>query len=335
MSKDTNKSLKRKETTQTLLKKARKKHFGNFLSMLLAHVPDTKLRSSYINSYYCSAEIQQRGNKVSTNYCKTRWCNTCNNIYTAKMINTFSPLLKEFEEPRFVTLTLPTVQGGVLPYHIKYRTSTLTKIIRKVSDKLGPVNALRKLECTYNLKDDLYHPHIHMIMDGEKKADMIVKQWLEIHPQADPGAQQNDACYGKYELELFKYFTKLVTKTGKVNFLNAHSLNTIFESMRGSRVYASYGSLYGLKLDENFSDLDALVLEDLPDTISRWIYDQKQLDWYSPETGELFTGYKPSESLVQLLNNSFKGDVRKSLEDFYHYEAKKSSPRENLATIRE
>lgn len=318
MSKDTNNSSKLQGDRLALWKKARKKHFGNFLAMLLYYVPDNKLQKSYINSWWCGSVIEQTGKKLTSQYCKTRWCNTCNNIRTAKLIHTYSPALKELSDPYMITLSMPNVPAGLLAVAIKHHNKAMTKIINAIKPHYPNISGIRKIECTYNHIQDTYHPHLHVIVSGEAEANLILDSWLDMHPTAlrDKG-NQITKCYGNYEIELFKYFTKIVTKVGNVHRLFPTALNTIFESLKGVRIYASFGSLYGLKIDEDFNELDAYEYEQLPDKKQSWIYDAEIYDWYN-EMGQLLTYYTPTENLLTMLNNNFNGDVSTALVDFQY-----------------
>lgn len=314
-----------------LWKKARKKHFGNFLAMLLANEPKTKLRKSYINSFYCSSEIQQTGAKLTSKYCKTRWCNTCNNIRTAKLINTYSDaLLNKVVEPYFVTLTLPNVPAELLKPTIQYINKTSTKILKTIKDKatkegLPVPTGIKKLECTYNHKSDNYHPHLHIIVDGLEHSQQIVKMWLSLTPSAVSDAQKIVKCYGNYHIELFKYFTKIVSKVGTSYRIFPTALDTIFNALVNQRIYASFGALYGLKCEEEFTDLEAVELDGIEQTSKNWLYSVQHLDWLDDFEHKL-SNYQPSQNLLDLLNTNFNGEiVEDHLEEFALQSPEKSN----------
>ena len=69
---------------------------------------------------YCAETIMtDEIGKVTTTYCKNRWCQTCNRIRTARLINGYLPQIKELFQPVFVTVTLPTVGGKELKPRIE------------------------------------------------------------------------------------------------------------------------------------------------------------------------------------------------------------------------
>ena len=95
-----------------LLRRARAKFLSKALAkQLLKANPDSKLFKSYRATLSCSSVLQQNGKKLTTLYCKNRWCAVCNRIRTAKLIGGYSEQLEEFKEPYFVTLTKKTVKG--------------------------------------------------------------------------------------------------------------------------------------------------------------------------------------------------------------------------------
>src|ERR1035437_2148495 len=79
-----------------LKKRARSKFVANALSLALV---DTKseLNQSYWNTWHCNETLTQHGNKITARYCNNRWCNTCNRIRTAKLMNGYLPALKKLQ----------------------------------------------------------------------------------------------------------------------------------------------------------------------------------------------------------------------------------------------
>jgi hypothetical protein len=120
--------------------------------------------------------------------------------------------------------------------------------IKKAYQKFGvDFTGIRKLECTYNAKENTYHPHFHFLISGKVPAMLLVNAWLQEFPEARRSAQHYTKGTKKTIKEIFKYFTKLVTKTydEKGNTVNKRvdisAMDIIFTAIRGLRVYQPMG----------------------------------------------------------------------------------------------
>ena len=89
---------------------------------------------------------------------------------------------------------------------------------------------------------DTYHPHLHVLVSDEQTAINIKEKWLELNPDANPGAQSSTVTDKKKKdkdgnekvskgyLEIFKYFTKLIAKDSDGHrFFDAQHMNTILK----------------------------------------------------------------------------------------------------------
>ena len=155
-----------------LKKRAKRKHLSAPLSLRLVDAsknnPDSNLKKSYFNTYHCCRTIAIRDDgSVRANYCKNRWCLVCNSIRTAQLINRYVPVLDQWEDKYFVTLTLPNCTALDLPGTLDFMQNTFGKIHAKLKKqfqrkKRDKIVGLRKLECTYNADRNDYHPHYHL-----------------------------------------------------------------------------------------------------------------------------------------------------------------------------
>lgn len=263
-----------------LRKKNKFKWFGYHLAGLLYYQnPQSALRSSYENSFHCCDELYQADGKITSKYCKNRWCPQCQRIRMGTLINTYAPRLAQEEKLYFVTLTRPNVRAEQLKEEIQEYQTIWRKIVNRkfFKDALkGGMIGIRKLECTYHatkyklvkkkpiwVEDhgkkkkieqfeqtdkldkwyDTYHPHLHILVSDEKVAVAIKNAWLEYNPTATKGAQRVQRVTGeKGYIEIFKYFTKLVAKDNQgKRYFDAKHMNIIFEAMNGKRVYFRIG----------------------------------------------------------------------------------------------
>ena len=158
------------------------------------------------------------------------------------------------------------------------------------------LKGLKKAECTVR-PNNYYHYHYHVIIDGKENAEFLVKRWLELIPEAEPQSQDCRIADSGSFIELFKYFTKLVTKkaSGKRVIVEYTRLDVIFTALRGKRTFQAFGGLKPIN-EEMEEELTANILIDA-DSVYRWITE----DWFNINSGEALTGYKASESLKQLI----------------------------------
>ena len=309
---------------KTLLRKARAKFVSNAIAKNLASL-NSKLSSSYKNTYqHCCNELHQEGKKLTGHYCNGRWCINCNRIRTAKNINGYMAPLSELENKYFITLTIPNVKAEDLKDTLKtmiFRFKQIQEVMRK---RKTPIKGVRKLECTYNKEMNNYHPHFHLIIDAKHGIDVtannrtqnvyaeeIIKIWLKKFEGADRAGQDQRPADDKTIRELFKYFTKIIGKTGKgkdaKSEIQIKALDTIFCAMEGLRVFQPMGIRKTKEMEEDIDKLQAEIFQDIQDRSEsfHWI-DQ---NWISLKTGEFLTFYEPSDNVLKLIGTMDKDKV--------------------------
>jgi hypothetical protein len=117
--------------------------------------------------------------------------------------------------------------------------------------------------------------------------------------------------------ELFKYFTKLVTKAtgnpaarGSVRVTQAEKLDVIFSAMRGLRVFQPMGFTLPKQNDEELpigedghTRAPAHTRDRMGDfpSVAFWNWDQQLTDWFNVDTGEALAEYEPSAAMRELV----------------------------------
>lgn len=284
-------------TLKTLCKRAKAKYFTNSFVIPLALLK-SDLQKSYNNTIFgCSNILQQNGNKITGKYCGNRWCVVCNRIKIAKLINAYKPAIEKIEEKRFVTLTIKNVMGENLRSAIQEMTKTFQNIRRDFHKKKIVFIGIRKIECTYNPKTNEFHPHFHLIVSGKLVAEQLVYKWLQRYPNANQKAQNNKEADNNSVMELFKYFSKIITD--KTVYIEA--LDLIFTSMYGLRVYQSFGIPKVDNVTEEIEELQAQTIADLVEAEKTWHWIEN--DWVDKTTGEYLTGYTPEGFVKTIVNN--------------------------------
>jgi len=285
---------------EKLKKRARAKHFTVPLVIGLAELR-SPLEKSYRNAYYCADKLHQdEAGVLRGKYCGTRWCLVCNRVRIARAVNRYHPVLGTWPTPRFVTLTIPNVPGSALRDTISEMLRGLAALNRAIRRTDGlPFRGLRKLECTYNPVRGDFHPHFHLVVDGQEQAEALVQRWLDAYPDASREAQDIRPCDTSTLLELFKYFTKLVTRSAGADRLPipVAQLDIIFQAMKGRRVFQPMGfkSPCHPDADEN-AQIGESADTSSPSRIGEqvtWTWEQALHDWVDLTSGEALTGYRP------------------------------------------
>lgn len=283
---------------------------SNVAMSLLTINEDSPLYKSYWNTYYCTESISFDENGLGTsNYCKNRWCYTCNRIRTARLIKGYLTQLESFKESQFITLTRPTCSAKELPNRLKEMAESWKKITNSCRKKYAPLKGtdleykgLKKLECTLR-PDDKYHPHYHIIVNTKEQADYILKSWLRLHKDADEKAQDIRPADKRSHKELFKYFTKLSTgkrKPGEALQMDYKRLDIVFQAMKGLVVFRAFGQMKMIK--EDFEDTDLNATLNLGSAYANELFSwlDAHSDWLNKQTGELLVS-KPIPTKVKAL----------------------------------
>jgi hypothetical protein len=97
-------------------------------------------------------------------------------------------------------------------------------------------------------------------------------------------------------MELFKYTTKIVSKTDKGFQVYVKPLDSIFQAMYKLRTFQPFGNVR--MVSEDIEDIQSDTY-DIPYYESVvWMWEGS--DWYSMLTGEPLTGYEPSKRMIEL-----------------------------------
>lgn len=290
-----------KSKKSNLMRRANSKYISRGSSRYMQdNVPNSPLAKSYLNTFFCAANIALREGKLISSYCKNRWCPVCNRIRTAKAINSYKAQLELFKNPHFVTLTAKTVYRSELTSRIKDMQKTWRLITDlSLKTKRKDFKGVRSLECTAR-PQKRFHPHYHLIIEGGENAEWLVAEWLKrLGKKASRAAQDIRKADIQSYSELFKYATKLSALTGKGKDearVPAQALDTIYRFLRGKRLFQPFGGIKKATVRQE----NELFGQDKPEGLQGHLWTWIRSDWYETTTGEALTGYTPSERVRQL-----------------------------------
>lgn len=298
-------------TREALQKRAFRKKYSVPLHVNLAELRNER-EQYYRNSIYCAERIEQGvDGRLRTHYCNGRLCPICQAIRTAKGINKYLPSIQSFSEPYFLTLTRRTVEGEHLRPTIRQMKEEFS-LINDLARKQNKVHGLRKIEVTYNGETGFFHPHFHMILDGEEVASFVLKEWLKRNRfSAHRDAQELRAIEPGDNDEtriLFGYITKLVTEVEEEKIpVPSEALDLIVWALFNGRTLQPYGSLIQSKGDTERVDIDTVAyVSPEASTIGTsiiWGWEQQLATWVNKQTGAFLV--EPSTEKVRVKNNRF------------------------------
>lgn len=303
-------------TSQTLdkgalIKRARRKYLSDALIPLLALaadlMADKKQAKAYWHTWHCTGSITEyEDGRISAWYCKRRWCPICNAIRTAQVIERLTPVFEQWGEAYFVTLTQgSTVDGEALKCTIDTMQANFTKCKYRAQNRSKRAGAakfvgIRKLEVTYNGRDNKYHPHYHVLVNDENVARNLVADWLQLNPLASPNAQHVAPANKNSLAELAKYMTKITATDSKGNRrIYADGLHTMFSALNGVRTMQTFG--FKLPPEKECEPEASAPASNNVVSVSQWLKDIA--DWVNHDTGELLSGYIPSDAMKQVVES--------------------------------
>lgn len=269
--------------------------------------------SSYWNTWHCQNTIIEANGVVYANYCKNRFCTVCTAIRKAEKINKYYPVLSQWSDLQFVTVTAVAQPAKRLNFWIGQMDRAFKRIKGKLKKRyqrgeIRKFRGLRSLECNFNPIRRTYNPHFHIIMEGKEMAELFVKEWLKLWNSkkfhASPKAQKIKPIddLEKGLKETIKYGIKLFTETdlkkkGKKDVprkVYAKAMHNIIMAMEGRRIFDRFG--FNLPKEAPIEPSLQLLTD-----YKKWVFPSDGINWINPATGENLTTYKVPPELHYLL----------------------------------
>ncbi len=120
---------------ETLLGRAKRKVITQIMMLKLIEIAeengDFDRKKSYVDSYYCQQELVIADGRLFGKYCRNRFCTLCCSIRKAEIINKYYPVMKKWEDPFFLTLTVKSCNAHNLPRYIKKFTQVFQRKLEK------------------------------------------------------------------------------------------------------------------------------------------------------------------------------------------------------------
>lgn len=304
--------------TRVIKGRAKRKLVSQVLALELVDIAKEKgnatLQRTFWNTYHCLESLIVANDRIYGRYCKNRLCPVCCAIRKAEIINKYLPIMNEWKEPYFLTLTVKAVPASKLSNVISSMQNELKTIFakyrkqsqRKTGTKLMGV---RSLECNFNPNRKTYNPHFHLIVPDYLTGEIIMNEWINRAKKTwvSPKGQKlvkvfnNTSCL----IEIVKYSSKIFTEPdknkkllkGQTHKIYVKALYNIVSAMQGKRIFDRFGfSLPKSKLPKNAKQNEV-------SDYNQYLYDLKRADWIDTETNSPLTYYQADKLLNYILQN--------------------------------
>ncbi|SHG26358.1 protein rep [Flagellimonas flava] len=281
---------------------------------------ELEMEKAYWNTYHCQQRIITDDSRLYGKYCKNRFCTLCCSIRKAELINKYYPIMRNWESPYFLTLTVKSCNANNLSLYIKKFIIGFSRITSKYRKRHQRgrgklLMGIRSLECNFNPVKKTYNPHFHIITKDKETAELLLEEWLRLWTRkfAKRQAQNLQKVYNLESglIEIIKYGSKIFTepdlkkrsKTKDAGRIYIKALDTILKAMKGKRIFDRFGfntfSTVGKKKS----------VTQLLSNFREWEYCSERCDWINVD-GDCLTNYKVPDYLIATLENNIEHHIQ-------------------------
>lgn len=177
--------------------------------------------------------------------CRSKLCPICSKKRASAVYCRTLEAIRKMNSPRMLTLTLAHSDIPLREQLLRLRRCFAE--LRRAKDwKARVKSGIYCLEITHNPKEQRWHPHIHMIVDGTYFDNKLLRSlWLRVTKDSSivHVRKVNDAKNAA------QYVSKYISKSLDPAGLNDAQLLEWITEVRGLRFVQTFGELHGVKLD--------------------------------------------------------------------------------------
>lgn len=307
------------DNPEALEGRAKRKTITQSLMLNLVDVSKTKKNhdreKAYWNTFHCQSRIVSANGKLYGNYCKNRFCTLCTSIRKAEMINKYKPIIEQWSDPHFVTLTIRSCGKR----RLEDRMDGMVRGFRLIRERCKKrhqrgqgiqIMGIKSLECNFNPEKRTYNPHYHVIVPDKATAELLVEEWLIQWTRkfaGEKGQHIRKVYDTEHDLiETIKYSSKIFTEPNP-----DYSKYKKHRETRNAKIYAAaldniFSALKPYRVVERFGfnapkNPKPTYLAQLLHSFDEWRFIPRQRNWINPETDEVLTNYYPAPELLQML----------------------------------
>lgn len=181
--------------------------------------------------------------RIAESRCRSRVCPRCSRIRAKALSHRIAALIRQMDQPRFLTLTIRS-KSGPLADQVKFLRRRFAAIRRRPEWHQHVISGVYTIEITWNKQSCQWHPHLHAIIDGsfwEQKSILglwqaIVKDHAGVDIRAVTGVRK-----------LANYLACYVAKSCDLSLLPPDQLVQWAIETHGLRLAQTFGSLQSCK----------------------------------------------------------------------------------------
>ena len=190
--------------------------------------------------------------------CRDRMCPRCATGRGAKAAAKIETLVRSFDSPRFVTLTLAHRRGESLVAMLDRLQKAFRELRKNERWKRKVKGGVWSIEVTRNQKSDSWHAHLHLIVEGEYyKQSELSLDWECV--TKDSRIVDIRSVHSRCAVS--KYIATYIAKPHNVDSWEGGEVCEYARAMHGRRLLHTFGTAHGIKVDEDLATEKRVLLE--------------------------------------------------------------------------
>lgn len=184
---------------------------------------------------------------LSLSRCKCRLCPLCADARARECSQRTERLVATMNAPRFLTLTL-TASDSPLPKQLDALTAAFRRLRNRRSWKQHVHAAIYAIEITLNITTGQWHPHLHIIADGQYFPHALLKsEWTEV----TAGSSIVDIRAIPDRARAARYIATYITKPAYVEHWQPDQICEYAAAIHGRRMLHTTGKMHGATPDRD------------------------------------------------------------------------------------
>jgi Replication protein len=175
--------------------------------------------------------------------CGERLCGQCARHRVFRLLESYGHVLSELKSPKLITLSMKSRPRGELKRAGKELLDAFRRL-RHSKAWSGVRGAIASFEVTYNVRKELWHPHLHIVVESDFIEFYRLRDAWKACTRGLGTACYIQRCRPGWERELIKY----ITKVGAL-LKSPEALKEFASFARSRRFIRTYGSLYNCQVE--------------------------------------------------------------------------------------
>ncbi|UEX91208.1 protein rep [Staphylococcus ratti] len=281
-------------------KKKRNQVFQNFIKRHIGENQMELVRECNTFLSFVTDKTLEKKKLYKANPCKNRFCPVCSWRKARKDALGLSLMMQYVKQHKqkefiFLTLTTPNVKVNYLEDEIKNYNKSFKKMFERKKVRMISKGYVRKLEITYNKKDDTYNPHFHVLIAVNKsyfkdtKVYIKQKEWLDLWRDVTNMPEITQVYIQKIRQNDNKELYEMAKYSGKDSdyLVNQKVFDAFYKSLKGKQVLVYSGLFKEARKKLKNGELDYLREIDLTEYIYQIFYIWNKKEYLASELHDL------------------------------------------------